>query len=362
MNDTTTSASASAAEPSAGSLDAIAATLVAEPDKPRRPARAQPEPQDAPPAPAPGEADDADQDLDPDGGEDEDDDDFMDGLSAKAGDDDAPDAAEFDPEDDDAFVHVKHNGKVEQVSLADLKKSWSGTKGIDARVQEAAEERNAAKAERETVSQIAAQTQTLHDRLAAVYQHYNGALFVPKVQRPHPDMQNHDPIGYFSQMEAWRSDQERLGQEQQAMQQTLQEASQTFQRQRHDRLTQEVKALHTKLPGLSDPANAAAFKKRLASIGEAHGFTKDEIASADDHRILTLAAEAAAYRELKAKLAGKRVPKTAETAEVKRRPMPTRGDNRQKGETHKAASKARRLLARARETGSVDDISLTLLL
>lgn len=350
------------------SLDALAESLLA-PTKPEPPKRTRPPVEGKAPTPAaakpeisePVEAPDADDEPD----RDEDARDFMDdlmgGTDAKAEDDpDNDPAGEDDDPDDDARVYrVKRNGKVEEVSLADLKKSWNGSKAIDARVQEAAEDRNAAKAEREAVTQLAAQSRALHERLAYVYQNYNAVMFAPRVNRPDPSMQQVDPIGYFNQMEAFRDDQARIQQEQGQMQQTLQMASEQFQEHRREMLGREAQALHAKMPGLKNRENAAEFKRRIADIGAAHGFSPEEIAMADDHRLLTMAAEAAAYREMKARMSGK---KARPTTEVKRRPMPARGDNRPQGETSRKAARNRKVMAKARETGNLDDIALTLLI
>jgi hypothetical protein len=360
-NDTTT-ANDSPAE--VQDLDAIAAGLVAD---------AKPTPRSAPPkkeaeprdtgeqAPEPADVeDDRDDDDAPDGGDT--DRDFMDDLTAAeaaedVAEDDGDDADDPEPEDS-RTVRVKRNGEFEEVSIADLKKNWSGKVAIDARVQEAAEARNAAKAEREAAAEALAQSKALSDRLAHAYQHYNTALFAPQVARPDPSMQQEDPIGYFGQMEAYRADQERLQNEQAAMQQTLQQASTAYQAQRRERLAGEAEALRTKLPGLKDPAKAKAFKEKIAAVAQAHGFTPEELSMADDHRLLMIAMEAAMYRELKASLQSKRTP----AAETVRRPMPTRGDNRQHGEKSRKSNRQRRVMAKAQETGSVDDVSLTLLI
>ncbi len=350
------------------SLDAVAGTLITEPKTAEtRPQARRPEP--------PQPRDIVDTTAKPaDGGdpadivEDEDDDigDFLDDLSGTKpkvkpreveGDDTPEDDDDDAPDDDNKLIRVKRNGAFEEVTLADLKRSWAGGKGIDARMQEAAEQRNAMQAAREQAEGFGNEVRALYDRLLHVYQHHNAAMFMPRVQRPDPQMQHVDPIGYFSQMEDWREDQARIAHEQGQAQAAMQQAQAAMDYQRQDRLKAEKGKLAEKFPGLAKPETAKAFRERINAIGKAHGFTAEEIAAVDDHRMLTIAAEAAAYRDLKERLAGKR----QNGQPVTRRPMPTRGENKSRGEIGRKANAARKANQKARETGTVDDVAATLL-
>lgn len=348
------------------SLDAVAGTLITEPKKAEtRPQAKRPEPPqpreivDTAAKPAdggdPADIDDDDDDIG----------DFLDDLSGnkpkvkprEVEGDDAPDDDDDAPDDDNKLIRVKQNGEYVDVTLADLKRSWAGGKGIDARMQEAAEQRNAMAAAREQAEGFGNEVRALYDRLLYVYQNHNAAMFLPRVERPDPSMQHVDPIGYFSAMEDYREDQSRIANEQAQAQHAMQQAQAIMDAQRQERLKTEKGRLAEKFPGLAKPETARAFRERINAIGKAHGFTAEEIAAVDDHRMLTIAAEAAAYRDLKERLEGKR----QKGQPVTRRPMPTRGENKSRGEIGRKASAARKANQKARETGRVEDVAATLL-
>lgn len=256
-------------------------------------------------------------------------------------------------EGDDEVYRVKVDGEEREVTLADLKRSFSMEGAIDKRLQEATETRNSARTEAE---QYVADVRAMHERLAHVYQTYNQVMFAPRYERPDPNMLQTDPIGYQQQMAYWQQDQERLHMERGQMEQTLQQAQAVFDQERNARLEAETQALNARFPGLKNPETRAKFKERIVSVGEALGFTPEEIGMVEDHRLLAMAAEAAAYRELKAKLATGKPAKPA-----KRRPMPSRGDNRQNTEGTRKATNRRKLMDKARRSGAVDDVAMTLL-
>lgn len=281
-------------------------------------------------------------------------DDALDWLEQLGGEDEKPaDNAEAAADGDDEVYRVKVDGEEREVTLADLKRSFSMEGAIDKRLQEATESRNAARTEAE---QYVADVRAMHERLAHVYETYNQVMFAPRYERPDPNMLQSDPIGYQQQMAYWQQDQERLNMERGQMEQTLQHAQAVFEQERNARLEAETRALNSRFPGLKNPETRAKFKERIVTVGEALGFTPEEIGSVEDHRLLAMAAEAAAYRELKAKLATGKPAKPA-----KRRVMPSRGDNRQNTEGTRKATNRRKLMDKARRSGSVDDVAMTLL-
>lgn len=275
--------------------------------------------------------------------------DFMDDLTG--GEDPADDQPAS--EDDGRLVRVKVDGEEKEVTISDLKKAYSAEGAIDKRLQEATEARNAAQTE---MAPLVATVRAMHDRLAHVYEHYNQVMFTPQVEMPDPSLIETDPILYNRQQALWQQDQARIQHEQAQMQQTLQATQQIYDEQQKEVLKTEKEALLRRMPGLKKPTVAKAFRERIAKVAADHGFTTEEVAMAADHRLLTLAAEAAAYRELKSKLAA---PKPQAT--TKRRTMPAKGDNRQHQSSRKA-NQQRRLKDKARNSGSVDDVALTLLI
>lgn len=260
-----------------------------------------------------------------------------------------------DADADDPVFEVKVDGKMQQVTLSQLRKAYAGEGAIEARLQQASEARKAAEAEAQQYVQYA---QAAAARLKQVYEHYNEALFAPRVQPPDPQMRETDPIGYLQQQEDFRADQDRLRQEQAYMQQTLQMASQLHQQKLDGELRAEYEALTQKMPALRKPATAKAFKQAIGEAAKAYGFSPEEVSQVTDHRLLVMAAEAAAYRATKAK---------AKKSEVRREvspPLPTQGSRKANGNAQKSAKLKQRKAAydKARATGSVDDVANWLIL
>lgn len=263
----------------------------------------------------------------------------------------------------DVFYDVPVDGEVRQVKASELIRSFSTEGAIDARMQEASEARNKALAEAQP---IVDDSRALQQRLSRILQEQNSLMFAPKVSRPDPQLQEADPIGFVGQMEAYRQDQERIATDRGHMTEIVEHAEKAFQENKRQVLAREAESIKEKLPSLKKPEMAAVFRAEIATIGAAHGFSVEEIAGLQDHRILTLAAEAAAYRKLKAQMApkpaanGKR-PAVRPAAQPVRQPMRAGGKGQQTPGTRKAASR-RKAMSKAQQTGSVDDIALTLLI
>lgn len=284
--------------------------------------------------------------------------DFLEALGEGSNDPDGETPAK-DAQDDGSKYRVKVDGEEREVTLSDLIKSYTGEGAIDKRLQDATEARNNVETRvREEMRPVIEQTNSLYQRLAHAYQHYSEAMFAPRYDPPDERLREADPIAYFNQVEDYRQDQDRIRQEQAQVAQLIQQAEAAKREQMQTYFAQQAAALQKKFPGLSNPEAKKAFRDKIVGIATAHGFTPEEVKSAADYRIFTLAAEAAAYRDLKASLASKR----QKTTPAKKRPMPTRGDNRPQREAGRKGARMKKAVAKARETGSVDDVAATLIL
>lgn len=353
MSDRPNGAAAEMAADTRPTLDAIAEDLVATPVEPE-PVKEAPATPDHPAEADAGTEDDLpvkDTNTEPDpepvetGEEDAGPEvDFLDELWA---DDTAPDQP---TDEDQQLFRVKIDGQDREVSLGEMKQKMAAEGAYDKRMQEATELRAAAEP-------YVSEARALHEKLAHVYQHFNQALFAPQVAEPDMALADSDPFAFNQQLAAYNKDQARIQQERSQMEETLQQASNLFQQDQETALKREAEALQARLPGLKKPEARKVFRQKIADIAKAHGFAPEEVASASDHRLLTLAAEAAAYRELKANLAKK----TAK-AVTKKRPMPSRGDNKPKNARTRKATQMRKAISNARKTGGIDDVALTLII
>jgi hypothetical protein len=323
------------------------------------PAPAAPEAATADPEPQPEDQDTDDSDDADDG---EDDDGFLDMLRFDATDTDedgdaAPsdgDADEDVDDEDDPVFDVKIDGKTSKHKLSALKKAMAGEGAIEARLQQATEIIKQAdvdaKQNVETASAVAA-------RLQHVFNHYNTALFAPQVAQPDPAMEQTDPIGYVTQHERFRQDQERIRTEQAQMQGVIQQANDIQQQADQTFIADQFSQLVSKVPKLKDKKFAKVFTSEVSKGAKALGFTPEEVAGNKDHRLMLMAAKAAAWDRSQAQSTSKKVRVTQPTT-----PPPVRGKSalkRSGGNKRKAVSRV--VKERAIASGKVEDVTAYLI-
>jgi hypothetical protein len=218
---------------------------------------------------------------------------------------DAADEAESDDEaeDDEAtdegedeqpeLIPVKIDGKIEQVSLDELKKGYSRTKVFTQRTQEVAEKRKALEAREAELTaertQLAAAIEQLNEQLTAI--------------DPEPDwdaLAAEDREEYVFQKAIWadkRAKREKLSQVRAEMERRNTEAN---QQALAVKLESERDALLDKVPAWKDDAKA---KKELADIRQYvldRGFSEAEANAVYDHRLLLVLRDGYRYRRLTA--------------------------------------------------------------
>ena len=282
-----------------------------------------------------------------------------------------PDGDEPDGEDDDEdpSYEVKVGGRTQTVKLSQLVANWSGEQTIAARLQEATEARNAATrakdlaieqertAARQTIEAERTQLRQQIDNLAAIYTHYGDAILTPTVQPPDPAMRATDPIGYLTQMEAYRSEEDRLARQRQHMTEVV-EHQRTLQTQQTQEFAQaQAQELLREVPAMRDDTYRRAQVKRVQEVGRAVGFTDEEITHyTTDRRTIYLAMLAAEGYEalMKRNQTGDAKAKLQKPAAV---PAPTARVRTMASMT----AKRKAIRERARKTGDVEDVAQTLI-
>jgi hypothetical protein len=224
--------------------------------------------------------DDDDDEPESDDADDEGDEDYEDDV------DESED--EQDPEAE--LITVKVDGVEEQVTLEDLKKGYSGQKYVQQGMQKAAEARKEAEG---VYAALMSERQKLAELVNSVQQ---GNLTPPK--EPSRELFDSDPIGYMEAKmeydEQIKAYQQKVGQVQEQMQQQ----SQAEQYAKNAYIQQEVGRLVEVMPELADPKKAEAWQARINNAGEAFGFSKEELAAVDNHRVMLVLDAAAKYMEL----------------------------------------------------------------
>lgn len=260
----------------------------------------------------------------------------------------------FDPIElaDDALLSVMVDGEAVEVTLADLKRAYSGEGAISKRLQEATEAKKAVEAERQVVKQ---ELEAGREKLVQAFRAFDAMMFQPRVKKPDAALQQRDPTAYLMQMEAYREDQNsiqaRRSQVQQAMQQYEAKQAEDLQKLR----TYHAEKLVEALPDLRDPQKGPELSKAIIETAQHYGFQQSEIAAAFDHRIFQMAADAAAYRKLIS--AQKIAPKQAQAKTRVLAPGTARAQQQTATARQAAAS-----FNRARKTGKVEDVAKTLIL
>lgn len=254
------------------------------------------------------------------------------------------DAAEGD---DDALIPVKVDGKIEKVTLDELKKGYSRTKDYTQKTMDLAEKRKATEAveaaivaERAKLAEIA---KTLTERLTA-----NGD--------PEPDwdaLRRDDPVEWAIQRQVWaekREEAQRLTGLQQALAAQNAEAA---QKALAAQLEAEQGKLLEKMPAWKK--DAARMQKDMEAIRSFAmtelGYTADDVANIYDHRAVLVLHEAMRFRQMVKKQAELESSGKVKTVAKSPKPLVPTGAGPKPG---KAAAR-RDAIERVSKTGRVDD-------
>jgi hypothetical protein len=243
---------------------------------------------------------------------------------------------------DHATVKVTVDGEEQEVSIADLKRRYAGEGAIEKRLQEATEARKTA----------AEQARINREQMENIVKAVSEILFTPSVRPPDVSLMEQDPTAYLLAKDAYDAEmgliQQRKAGIQNAMQHMHQEADNALAEVR--RL--EGEKLKSKLPILKDPQKGPKFRDEFVRmLTDDYGFSMEDLNSAVDHRLFVVAADALRYKMLKSK-GDVKVKKTKARVAPKQSKKPASNAIRQQ---------VQKAYARARETGSVDDVAATLI-
>lgn len=236
------------------------------------------------------ETGDADGDITEEGDADQDDAD-----SEDEDDDDATGEADYIDINDDDVIDVMIDGKLEQRTIAELKKAVSGEGAIEKRLQEATELRKTAHAERTTALEKLADNERL---IASSLTALNDTLFKAVIPPPDAAMKTSNPAVYLRHQEAYNEDQARITASKKAVQDKMEELAAT----RADRLKaygdEAAKQIAKLIPALVDPKTSSKTLEALVSTAKTYGYSEQEIGAALDPRMFHLVHDAMQYRNM----------------------------------------------------------------
>lgn len=278
--------------------------------------------------------------LDEDG---EDLDDTAEDESDDQGEDEAEEAEDAGPQE---LYTVKVDGEEREVTLDDLKRSFSGQAYIQKGMQEASE----AKKEAEGVYQaLLNERQQLSNLLQ---QAQSGQIATPPTP-PSRELFNNDPIGYMEAKLSYDEALQNYQNQQYQIQQVTESQNYQMQVATQQYLQGEMQKLAQVIPEFSDAKTASKLKEDLVQFGSKLGYSESELSEVMDHRAILVLQKAMKYDQL---VEGRS--KANEKASGAR-PMVKPGAKKT-GRTG-AAKQRQNAQARMKKTGSIDDVAKFLL-
>lgn len=240
--------------------------------------------------------DDVDEDIDAD-------DEAQEADSAQNSEDDGeePEAEDSEDEEDEetdvpeapATYSVKVDGKEVEVTLDELKRSYSGNAYIQKGMQEAAAVRKEAESLYQTL-------QNERQQFLATLENVQQQGIMKAPQAPDIRMLETDPIGYMQEKAKY----EAKAQEYQAQQRQLYEQVQRHnalqEQARQMELQEQARRLTEAIPEFANPEKAAVLKTNLVQFASKYGLSAEEVASTVDARLVQVLYDAYRYNQLSA--------------------------------------------------------------
>jgi len=250
---------------------------------------------------------------------------------------DDEDLVEVEAEDTTLYP-VKVDGKEEQWTLDQLRRSAAGQAAINKRFQESAEARK-------QIEQQAAALQQQQQQFMQLYQQAQ-QIGVQEPTPPSRDLFESDPIGYME--EKLKYDEAKAGYDQQMYQihQMREQQTQQQAQAQQSYLQEQAELLKQHIPEIADPEKGAQLKDDLMQVGMDYGFSAEEMAGVSDARYVRALNDARKYRQLVAKR------KQAQQKGQKARPVVRAGA---KKTADSQAATRKKAQSRLQKTGSIND-------
>jgi hypothetical protein len=210
---------------------------------------------------------------------------------------DAPEEVEAENEEESqeqapSKYTVKVDGKEVDVTLDDLKRSFSGQAYIQKGMQEAAEARKQA-------TELYEALQTEQSKFMQVVQTIQSQGFKAPPQAPDIAMMDKDPIGYMQAEARYRKDLNEFQTQQYQIQQTAASQRQMQDRAMTEFVADQGKVLQSRIPEFADPNKARDITAKIRSTAtEAYGFSDQELGGIIDARHVLVLHDAMKWREL----------------------------------------------------------------
>ena len=254
-------------------------------------------------------------------------------------DEDYEDAEEDDEsEDPTEDVHtVKVDGEEKQVTLDELKRSYSGQQYIQKGMQQATEVKKQAEEAYYALMRERESVQTL------VQQAQSGINLIPPAE-PDSAMFENDPLGYMEAKIQYDNQVKEYNANAAKFQEVLNRQSEAEQIARAEYARQEANKLVEVIPELADAGKASKFKESIMKAASHYGYSPEEVAAISSSRDFVVLRDAMRWQELQA---GK------ETVKKKVNKAPPIKAGAKKVRTN--GDKARKAKEKLKRSGSIED-------
>lgn len=272
--------------------------------------------------------------------------------------DEAPEAEEQPEEEkaapenlDDYTIEVVVDGKPAEVTLRELKQSYSGTQYIAKQVQQAVEYR---KTYETTAQQAQAVLQQEVQHLQAIQEVWK-KFATPQVNLD--ELKYRDPQAYALKRVELMDAQEKAQKIEAEIQNKMQQQAQFEAQSRQQRVQEETSILLQKLPALADPQKAPVVMGKIRDVAQSYGVTDEELNALDGHVPVLILAELAWRREQMSNIEARLQRPTGDQPRPKTLIRPNAAQPAQSSQKRLQAE----ILNRARKSGKPDDVAATLL-
>lgn len=184
-------------------------------------------------------------------------------------------------------------------TIAELKRGTLFHRDYTQKTQALAEEKKTFEAERQQVSQLAQQVEQLRE-----YASWYAEQYIPKKPEPFTGDRMNDPMGYLQwsqKNDEWLAHAQAYQQFQQQKTATEQQKKGETDKQFQERRLREAEALGKAIPVLKDPVKGKAAWEAMVTGAAEYGYTPEDLDAVVDHRQLVILRKAIAYDRLKAK-------------------------------------------------------------
>ena len=201
------------------------------------------------------------------------------------------DDEEADGDEQPQTFTVKVDGKDTEVTLDDLKRSYSGQAYIQKGMQQAAEARKEAEGLYQTL-------QLERQQFLATVQNMQQQGVMTPPQAPNVALLETDPIGYMQEKAAYDVKLQEFQNQQRQIQAQQQRQQQLQQQAMQMALQEQARKLTEAIPEFANPETAATLKKELVAFSSNYGLSAEEVASIADARYVQVLYDAYKFRQL----------------------------------------------------------------